>query len=527
MREAVEPGQVDWAEWRWAWGWALAVVALSCAPYFYAYFAAPSGQTFGGFLINTQDGNSYLAKMRQGYDGAWLFRLPFTPEDQRGIFTFTFYLALGHIARLFGAPLILIFHLARAASGLFFLLTVYRLTAGLTPDLAARRWAFAVAAFGSGLAVLSLLIGRNNPENFVPVDLFAPEANGFYSIIANPHFPFVFALEAWAIIWILNPPRQQFWIQLAAPVLIGLSIVSLAPYLSPIVWIAVGAGVIAARPIRRDQMVRAAALVGAMGLLLLYDVWIMRADPAVAAWASQNITPSPPPVDVLLSLGIWVPFAAIGLWRVFRQRSLGFGMVRLRSPQVWSLGFSLLTWLLATAILLYIPHPLQRRFIGGLFVPLAVLSGIGLSWIFAQLSKQTWERVVPAILIITFGFLTNIILLAALFSAPKQADPAVYLTNDEASALRWLDMQTDSTDIVLADARLGNFVPGWTGARVVYGHPMETIDAAVKRAEVESYFGGGGASVLDHYSIKFIIGGSLPIGWHTVFQSGEVIIYGR
>ena len=78
-----EAGEVDRAEWRWAWGWALVVVALSCAPYLYAYFAAPPGRTFGGFLINTQDGNSYLAKMRQGYDGAWLFRLPFTPEDQR------------------------------------------------------------------------------------------------------------------------------------------------------------------------------------------------------------------------------------------------------------------------------------------------------------------------------------------------------------------------------------------------------------------------------------------------------------
>ncbi|MEK7276884.1 MAG: hypothetical protein AAB427_06010 [Chloroflexota bacterium] len=130
-------------------------------------------------------------------------------------------------------------------------------------------------------------------------------------------------------------------------------------------------------------------------------------------------------------------------------------------------------------------------------------------------------------MIITFGFLTNVILLAALFSAPKQADPAVYLTDDEAAALRWLDTQTDGADIVLADARLGNFVPGWTGARVVYGHPMETIDATVKRAEVDSYFAASDSAVLGRYPITYIIGGSRPVGWQAVLQRGEIIIYGR
>ena len=135
----VEHGGVARAEWRWAWGWALAVVALSCLPFVYAYLAAPPGLTFAGFIVNTQDGNSYLAKMREGYEGAWLFRLAFTPEDQRGLFVFTLYLALGHLARLTSLPLALVFHLARAASGLFLLLTVYRLAAELTPDRAARR----------------------------------------------------------------------------------------------------------------------------------------------------------------------------------------------------------------------------------------------------------------------------------------------------------------------------------------------------------------------------------------------------
>lgn len=519
MREAVEAGQVDRAEWRRAWGWAFAVVALSCVPYLYAYAAAPPGQTFGGFLVNTQDGNSYLAKMRQGYEGAWLFRLPFTPEDQRGIFTYTFYLALGHIARLFGAPLIVIFHLARVASGLFFLLTVYRLAAALTPDLSARRWAFAVAAFGSGLAVLSLLIGRSDPKNFVPVDLFVTEVSGFYSILANPHFPFSFALEAWAIIWVLRPARIGLGQQIGVAVAIGLGIGLVAPYLSPAVWAAVIAGAIIAPLSRRDAILRAATLTSTTGVVLLYDVWILRTNSAVAAWAQQSITPSPPVMDYLLGLGLWLPLAFVGLWHI-RRSELGR----------WDLGISLAAWIAAIAVLVYSPHPLQRRFVAGVFVPVAMLAGVGLPWLWAKMSLLRLAVVVKPIsaaLVLLLGFTTNVLVLAALFTGVGSYNPMIYLTNDEASALRWLDTQTDSTDIVLADARLGNFVPGWTGARVVYGHPMETIDATVKRAEVDSYFAAGDSAVLGRYPITYIIGGTLPTGWHSVFTSGEITIYGR
>ena len=512
MRGAVEQGPVNRAEWRWALGWALAVAALTCVPYLYACFAAPNGLTFGGFLVNTRDGNSYLAKMREGYEGNWLFRLAFTPEEQRGIFVFTLYLGLGHIARLVGLPLVLTFHIARAASGVLLLLSVYRLTAEITPDRAARRWAFAVAAFGSGLAVVSLLIGRNDAA-FVPVDLFVPEAIGFYSTLANPHFPYAFALQIWAILWTLHPPRANLWTQIAVATAIGLGIVALAPYLTPIVWVAVAAGVAASRPIQRDAVFRGVAMFGAMGLFLLYAVWAMQADPAVAEWARQNVTPTPPMLDVILGLGIWLPLAIVGAWRVQRERGW--------TPTL----FSLIAWLLFIAALIYFPYPLQRRFLGGVFVPLAALSGVGLAWLLTKLGRA---RMVALASVIGFGFTANVLVLMALFVAPGRADPAVYLTNDEAAALRWLETQATPNDVVLADPRLGNFVPGWTGARTVYGHPMETIDAETKLAEVESFYATGlDNGILDRYRVTYIISGTPPAGWQLVFESGAVKIYGR
>ena len=514
---------IESREWRWVWGWGLAAVTLSCLPFLVAYFATPSGYTFGGFIINVHDGNSYLAKMRQGYEGEWLFRLAFTPEDQRGLLVFTFYLALGHLARLTGLPLALVFHLTRAASGLFLLLSIYRLAAEFTLDRAARRWAFAIAAFGSGLAVISLIIGRSNGEAFVPIDLYIPESNGFYSILSNPHFCLAFALEAWAIIWILNPPRWPLWAQVSMCAAIGLGIASLAPYLAPVAGVVVVATLLAmwerlaTGREKRDAVVRVGTLGLTMGLFLLYVFWAMRSDPAVAEWSRQNVTPSPPPLDVILGLGIWLPLALAGAIQSWQKIS------RFRfNPCL----VALIIWLLLTALLLYFPYPLQRRFLGGVFVPLAVLGGAGVAWLFARVGRG-WQIPV-SVGIVAFGFSANVLVLIALLNAPVKLDPKLYLTNDEAAALRWLDTQVTPRDVVLGNARLGLFIPGWTGARTVYGHPMETIEAAVKRAEVESYYEeGADDDILKRYQVKYIVGGEQPEGWQVVFESGTVKVYGR
>ena len=73
-------------EWRWAAAWALALVAIATLPFLIAYWTTPEGLFYTGFLSNPEDGHTYLAKMRQGMRGDWLFHMPFTPEPHRGAF---------------------------------------------------------------------------------------------------------------------------------------------------------------------------------------------------------------------------------------------------------------------------------------------------------------------------------------------------------------------------------------------------------------------------------------------------------
>jgi len=68
----------------------LAAVILAGLPYLLAWRWAPEGTRFAGFLLNPIDGFSYLAKMRQGADGGWLFRLPYASDPGDGVLLFIY-----------------------------------------------------------------------------------------------------------------------------------------------------------------------------------------------------------------------------------------------------------------------------------------------------------------------------------------------------------------------------------------------------------------------------------------------------
>ena len=67
-------------EWRWAAIWAVVLVTVTVLPYAIAYLATPAGLSYTGFSTNPEDGHSYLAKMRQGWRGEWLYRLAGEPR---------------------------------------------------------------------------------------------------------------------------------------------------------------------------------------------------------------------------------------------------------------------------------------------------------------------------------------------------------------------------------------------------------------------------------------------------------------
>jgi len=287
----------------------LALVVASSLPYFIAWAVRPEGAHFTGLLVNPLDGHSYIAKMRQGLDGSWRFRLAFTPERHTGAYLFLLHIALGHVARWTGLPLIGVYHGARALAGIAASLVAYRVITRLGGEPRQRRVAFLLLMFSSGLGWLVAASG------YLPADLWVPEAFFFYSILATPHFPLAIALMLVILMALAQPGREpgRREAMIAAIASIGLSIVQpfgvIPVYATLAVWLAL-------RWLRdRRPAWRTVGWTAAAGLVAvaypLYGVLAIGADPVLAGWSAQNLTPSPPVWDWLLSFGLLAVLAVL------------------------------------------------------------------------------------------------------------------------------------------------------------------------------------------------------------------------
>jgi hypothetical protein len=512
----VDADHISPKEWRWALAWALVIVAVSCLPYLVAWIATPAGYRFGGILVNPLDGNSYLAKMRQGWAGSWQFHLTYTPEPHAGAYVYLFYLGLGHLARWTGLPLLAVYHGARVLTGLVLLLMVYAFAAHLTGDLRERRLAFALAGTTAGLGWLGAALGTS------PIDLSVPEAFAFFSLLTNPHFPLVLALMLAVVMGVVWPAAGlRRW---GAPGLASLALATIQPF--PLVPLFVTMALYLLmrgwldRTWPRPELVAAASAAAFSIPPLLYDAWVYITNPAFSAWAAQNVTPAPPVWDLVLGCGLVGLLAVAGGIAVARGRDRG--------------GLALLAWSVGTLVLVYVPFALQRRFLTGLGLPLAMLAALGVSrWLAGRL----------AALLVGFSALGNLFLLLILTfgtTAGRQQQPALfarlYMSQDEAAAMQWL-LTNAPDEVVLAAPRTGMLLPGWAGVRVFAGHPFETIDAKAKQAQAEACFRGELSpaewqALREQYRIRYVFVGpaerALGNGLSTlepIFRQGDVTIY--
>lgn len=503
------------AERRWVLLWAVAIVGLSCLPYLLAWRLAPANVRYTGLLINHFDGESYYAKMQQGARGDWLFHLAFTPEPHDGAFIFTFYLALGHLARILGLSIPLTYHLARALAGLFLLLVAYRLIARVFDRVPTRRMAFLLLGFSAGFGWLSASFG------VITADLWVAEGLTFLSIFANPHFPLAIGLMLLLFLMVLTgsghvgtsevhaatagaearSAPSAFPVRWGGRALgaagLGLLLAMVQPFAVPValVVLAVYLAALAGRDRRLPWpglLVAVAAAAGAAPLML-YDLYISRTNPALAAWSAQNLTPSLPPWNYALGYGLVLVLALGGIAVAARCRQPLF----------------LLSWVGSAAVLLYVPFALQRRFITGLHVPLALLAALAVE-------QLLWPRVRPrrrgtvTAALVAFTALTNLFVPLVAVAGVARGQPPLVMSRGEAAACAWLHQHTAWTDTVLAPAQVGQFIPAWAGNRVVYGHPFETIEAETKLAQVTRFYSAAATpaerrALLDRYGVRYLV----------------------
>lgn len=507
-------------ERRWLFTATFSLVALTALPYVLAS-ATTQPHEFVGVLLNPYDGVTYLAKMRLGWSGAWLFSLFYTPHPGEPVLVYTYYLFLGHLARWTGLSLAFIYHLARFLGSVAFLLTTYRWVARFFETPAQRRTVWLLMMVGSGLGWVATLLG------LFTSDMWVAEAFPFLSLFVNAHF----ALAAALLLWLLElalPTWHTFgWQRLLLVALLTTLLVQIQPLAVLTIGIVAGGVLVwetveqrALRPTQWATLV----IIGLCALpWLAYDAWVMTQHTVLSGWNAQNLTPSPPLWDALLSGGVPLILAVIGLCLTAQKRT--------------ALDRVLLVWFILGIGSLYAPLSLQRRLSLGLWVPLALLAGKGLF-------DGLWPRLLPrrrllaSVLLALFIIPTNVLIYVATLSAIAKHDPHLFITSSEAEAFHWLAEHAQNDDVVLAGPETGSFVPVYAAVRVVYGHPFETANAKEAEHVVTAFFTGelSSLTMLDTYSVDYVFYGPreqtlgptpvLP-GWRIAFTNAEVTIYER
>jgi len=445
------------------WVTGVALLVFLNLPYLIALAIADPSFSFGGFLLNPVDGHSYLAKIIQGQQGSLSFRLPYSAEPNQGAPLFWFYLFLGHVSRWTGISAVLVFHAARVAASIALLAALQGFFAGLFPDRPQTAyWAFVLAVMGSGCGWVASLFGG------FTADLWVAEAYPFLAMYSSPHFSLGLALLVWFAAQLEKAHTTCSLIFLFAG---GLLLGSALPFGVVIAaLLTFGSAVTSIGFHDRLKWQAAVAFLVPGGLLILYQFYVIRTDPVLALWDAQNLTASPPVWDVLISFSPAAGFAVYGVLKALQHRSRQLGMLAI--------------WLVLGLALIYVPFNLQRRFMFGYMIPVAGLAAYGLSEI------KSHARSLLKALSVGLALPTLLIILAGGVFAVQNSDPQVVIAKSEKAALEFLADNGNPDDLVLASPDTGLLIPAYTGQRVVYGHPFETVNATAEKLAVERFLTG-------------------------------------
>jgi len=480
---------------------------LTTLPYILGFSVQGSEWRFTGFVFGIEDGNSYIAKMLTGTHGAWLFRTPYTPFDQRGVVAFLPYLLLGKLASAPGIheQLVALFHLFRIASGVMASIAIYEFLSLFAVSMWARRFGLLLATAGGGLGWVLVVLGRTDWLGSLPLDFISPESFGFLMFFGIPHLALARATFIWGLVIYIKSFYQDSPLRLAESMKIGLLWLATAlaqPLTALVMGVVIGShlATLAAWNARRTwlkrspewalwwRQVRSVVVAGLVPApFILYTALAFTLNPFLKLWTSQNLIRSPHPLHYFVSYGVILPFAILGVLPLMRNQ-----------PRT---GLLPIIWIVMLPALAYAPVNLQRRLPEGIWIAFIVLALAGLE------ARSASKLGVPALNgrasggvgrgsgvkllslpLIALSLPSSLFLYAGgLMTAQEPGQPA-FRPADEVEAFQYLEENSDFGEVVLSAYETGNPLPAWAPVNVVIGHGPESARLELIRPQVEQFY---------------------------------------
>jgi hypothetical protein len=395
------------------------------------------------------------------------------------------YALLGQISRLTSLSAIVIFHVARVGAALFMYMAIYQLGASIWMRLRTRRIFFILAALGSGFG---WLLGPLTQDPTY-LDLTVPQGYPFYSTLVNVHFPLAIAFIALltgVLVKIFRPGETSLPDVNNGGLVIALSSLALV-LLYPLAFVTISVAFVICVLLywyrQRKNIMRELRWLLWLGVpplpLLVYYAAVQAYNPVVAQiWAQQNEVAPPSVLVFVLGLGLMLLLALPGILRAVRRFELDGDQF-------------MLVWLLVIIALLYLPLLAYRGFVIGLMLPLAYFATRSMEDFWFDRISRPWRMRWLAVLLPVLAashLLVLMLPLQPIAGGDFANTSGMLLQRDYLESFHWLREQTDPADVILAAPEVGIWVPVWTRSQVIYGHPLETLEAASKRGVVQSWY---------------------------------------
>jgi hypothetical protein len=380
-------------------------------------------------------------------------------------------------------------------------------------------WLFFVLSSGLGwLAAFAL------PSEVPPYDLWVTESIPLLTLFNNAHFPLAWALFLLIVHWTVLDTQRPLGLRMSLTVFAISALAQVQPMALLPACAVVGA-VLAWRVFLLRKLTRAEVVpVATVGLSavpwVIFVILSINSTPVFQAWGAQNNTPSPSLIPALLWGGVPFLLALLGATRLARQPG--------------PLREVLVVWLVVGLGLMYVPFSLQRRMSLGLWFPIAVLATVAVREIVLPRFSRRW-RPAARVLIATVSMLSNVLPVLASTSLIFTHSSDTFWTQAELAAVR----QLPANALVLAAPETGTLLPTQADVRVLYGHPMETMNGATQKQRVTAFFTGAvsipeflAANTIDvvYYGPREAALGpepQLPPEWRILFQQANVTVYAR
>ena len=467
-------------ERRWVFIWSAVIVFVTCIPVIVAWVQTPEGWYYTGLLLNPGDSNTYLAKMRQGFDGKWLMSIAHTSEPHNPTFLHPFYLLLGHFARVFQLQLGFTFQFFRAITSYILLLVLYLFCALFWQEQIKRRIAFFYTIFASGFGWF--LAFFDIPSS----DLAVPESVTFLTLLSSPHFSLSLSLIIINLIWGAKSLLNRSW---TSAIFLGfgqLILLYIHPHDIVITFLTLGIYFLSGWLIYKQWHWKISRYL-ILGWIIcipgiIHNLTLFTRDGLWRLWVTQEHPEVPAPVFFVSGYGLFTILAICGLVVIFLFENN-------RKQRVFQI---VAIWVLFIILIIYLPiqsiSSVQVRLPKGLQIPIIFL---GIEAIFYFDHKLWGNKFVTSkywIPLLIFFSLSNILIFSGTFWRMKTPEIPWFYTTDDIDVMHWLEQNGTDEDIVLSLEWTGNHIPTQANVHVYVGHLYETIDYYEKLETAQIFF---------------------------------------